>query len=126
MQLSIEQLAFVSIVASALVAVLRLIYEVAKKESFQVPDWVMLALVYVASFGLAVLWFPQTLPHLPVFSTDFVGSVALGLTYAGQLLTMLTAYAAAAAIIYDALLFKVKEAVGTALAPTVYVDKKAK
>ncbi len=126
MQLSIVQLAFVSIAASALVLVIRFIYELAAKKSVTIPDWVMLVFVYVAAFALAVLWFPQTLPALPMFTGDIIGSVGLALVYAGQLLTMLTAYVAAAALIYDALLIKVKEGIGQKFMPAVYLPKKSK
>ena len=120
MVLTTMQLAFVSIAASVLVIVLRFVYEIAKQRSFDVPDWVMLGLVYLASLGLAILWFPQSLPALPVFPPEPLGMIGAALMFAGQLLTVLTAYAAAAAFIYDVLLVKVKDALGQLLVRRVY------
>lgn len=115
-----SQLAIVGLAATVLVYLIRLIYEIAAKQKFVVPDWVQLVLVYVVAFALAVLWFPQTLPPLPVFSVDIAGSVMLIFTYVGQLLAMLTAYAVSATVIYLLILEKLKIALGQKLIPTLY------
>jgi branched-subunit amino acid transport protein len=118
--LSASQLSIVGLAATVLVYLIRLIYEIAAKERFSIPDWVQIVLVYVVSFVLAVLWFPQTLPALPVLSADPTNTVMVVLTYVGQLLAMLTTYAVSATAIYVLILNKVKVALGQKLTPTLY------
>lgn len=123
--LTVTQVLYLGIAASAIVAVLRLVYEFAKKQKLVVPDFVMVVLVYSASFGLAFFWFRQALPAFPALDpADIPGLIGALLQYVGNLLVALTAYSGAAAIIYDALLFKVKDALGKQFMPAVYPAKK--
>ena len=119
-QLTFVQVAVIGVVASALVAVLRLIYEVAAQRKFTVPDWFMIVLVYIASFALAIWFFPQTMPIWPGVAGDAPTVVIAVLGYVSSFLVVLTIYAAAASVIYLVLLQKVKDGLGQAVAPRVY------
>lgn len=122
MELSLSQIAFISVTASVVVIVLRFIYEFAAKKSLTVPNWVMLVLVYLASLVLAWLWFPQTLPAYPGWGWDPT-SILPFLVYLGQLLVILTAYASVAAGIYTLMLKDVKDSIGQAILPKLYPAK---
>ncbi len=122
-QLSLSQMAVIGVLASFLVMFFRLLLEMAQKRKFVVADWVMILIVYVVSFAVAVWWFPQALPPLPVYSlTDPVSWVPFTLTYLGQLLTALSAYATAAGVIYYFLFQKVKDSLGPVIAPAAYKE----
>lgn len=118
--LSPEQIVTLSLIASVLVIVLRFIYEIAKKKSLVVPDWVMLVLVYVVSLLVGILWFPQALPPLPMIPPEPLAAVGAVLGFIGSVLAMLTVYATVAALIYDILLKKVKDGLGQLLLPRLY------
>ena len=118
--LSVTQLAFIGAIASALVIALRFLYELAAKQKFAVPDWVMVVIVYVASFLMAVWLFPQTLPAWPAFGGDPAALIAGLISYIGNLLVVLTAYSASATLIYTVMLQKVKDGLSQAFLPKLY------
>lgn len=120
LELSVTQLAFIGAIASALVIVLRFVYELAAKQKFVVPDWVMVVIVYAASFLMAVWLFPQTLPSWPAFTGDPASLVSSVFTYIGNLLVVLTAYSASATLIYTVMLQKVKDGLSQAFLPRLY------
>lgn len=119
-QLTFAQVAVIGVIASALVVLLRLVYEMAVQRKFTVPNWVMIVLVYIASLVLAVWFFPQTIPIWPGVAGDFSVAVITVLGFVANWLTVLTIYVAAASVIYLVLLQKVKDGLGQAVAPRVY------
>ncbi len=119
-QFTAVQLVVIGLAASVIVYLMRLVYELGSKKKFSVPDWVQVVVVYVVSLLLAVLWFPQTLPPLPVMSGDILLTVTSILTYAGLLLSILTAYTTSATAIYVLIIQKVKVGLGQAIMPLLY------
>jgi len=107
--------------ASAVIFILRLIYEIAAKKKFTVPDWVMVVMVYIAAFILAMIFTPAQLPVFPS-GGDPSALVPAYLTWLEVLLTYLSAVAVVATVFYVFILQKVKDGLNPALAPSAYKD----
>ena len=119
MVLTVTQVFVAGIVASALIVFFRLLYEIAAKRKFTVPDWVMVVIVYVVAYFLALGFTPAQLPAFPSGS-DPTSTVPMVLTWLGSLLTYLSAVALVATAFYFFILQKVKDGLGPVVAPTAY------
>lgn len=116
-----SQVAAVGTLASFLVLLFRWLYEMLAKRKVTLPDLVMVLIVYAVSLGLAILWYPQTLPALPVFAgLDAPALTLAALQYAGSWITVLSIYVGWASIIYAVLFEKVKLGVGYLTMPRLY------
>ena len=113
------QIFVAGLAASAVIFILRLVYEIAAKRKFTVPDWVMVVLVYIAAFILALIFTPAHLPVMPS-GADPSALVPAYLMWLGLLLTYLSAVAIVATVFYVFILQKVKNALNPALAPAAY------
>lgn len=111
LELTAQQLVLVGLITSALVAFVRLLIELLSKQNLALPDWVMQAIVYAVSGGVAYLWFPPTLPALPTVppGSELPDIVALYNTYISTLLTALSAFFVVAHLFYRWFIKKVRE-----------------
>lgn len=120
LELSPEQVIVLGFVASALTLVLRLLYEAFTKAKVTLPRWAMLTLVYAVAQVLALLWFPQVFPPLPVFTGDPAVDLKTVAEFVLSFSTSLSAVLGFAHFIYVWLIERVKVPIGQFIAPSVY------
>lgn len=122
LDLTVNQLVLVGIITSALVTVVRFVWEFFAKKKIEVPDWVMQLLVYVVSGAVALLWFPPSLPPLPQLpaGAELPEIVDAYNVFLGSLLTTLSGFLVVAHLFYKWFIQKVRENLGKKFMPELF------
>lgn len=104
-----EQIVILGLVASVLVTVFRVLYELAKKSKIVLPDWVQNVIVFAVSLVLGLLWMPASFPPVPVPVGDPAIDVPNILSYLTSMLASVTVILSFAIFIYKYLVTKLKD-----------------
>jgi hypothetical protein len=111
MELSAELLFVLGLASSVIVWVLKVAFTDKGKE---IPPAVLTTGVYVVSFVLALLFSPVSLPPFPAFS-DLPSLVGALVEYLGLILPILAAAVGFATIVYQALLKRILDGIGSSV-----------